>query len=273
VVFEPPGRPLQLPCGQCQHCRLQRSAEWATRITHEAQLYERNCFVTLTYSDEHLPEDSGLQKRHWQLFAKAMRKEVGPFRYYMCGEYGERTNRPHYHACIFGEDFSEDRELASVNHQGDRVYESKWLDWIWKKGGCRVGNLTSQSAAYVARYCMKKATGPAALERYERVNTETGEVLRVQPDFALMSLKPGIGARWLDQYKNDVYPMDEVVINGTRRRVPRYYDKRIPAVELEAFKAKRLAAAEKHKEDLTPERLIVRERVMESKIKQLTRNI
>lgn len=276
VSFEGPGRPLQLACGQCQFCRLQRSADWATRITHESQLHERNCFLTLTYRDDALPEGQGLSLRDWQLFAKRFRSDVGPFRYYMCGEYGEQTNRPHYHACIFGEDFSEDRELVSRNHQDDLVFRSDWLDWLWKKGGCRIGNLTTQSASYVARYCMKKATGALADQRYERVNTETGEVVRVRSDFATMSLKPGIGAGWFEKYSNDVFPEDQVVINGERRKTPRYYDKlleRRDAAQLEQIKAKRVERAEVHKEDLTPERLMVRERVLSARLGRLQRSV
>lgn len=261
VVFEPPGRPLQLPCGQCQDCRLQRSAEWATRLTHEQQLHERSSFLTLTYADDHLPADQGLCLRDTQLFIKRARQELGQLRYYLCGEYGERTNRPHYHMALFGHDFHQDRELVERNFQGDPVYKSEWLDWIWKKGGCRIGNLTTQSAGYVARYCMKKVTGARAPSHYGAK----------RPDFATMSLKPGIGAGWLDKFKTDVYPVDEVVINGARRRVPRFYDKRLPEKELEPIKAERVKRASAHKEDLTPERLIVRERVIQARLSQLKR--
>lgn len=270
------GVPLQLPCGQCQDCRLQRSAEWATRITHEADLHDRNSFLTLTYSDEHLPADGGLAQRDFQLFMKRLRQEVGKVRYYACGEYGEQTFRPHYHACLFGEDFSEDRELVSQNHQGDRVYKSDWLDWIWKKGGCRIGNLTEQSAAYVARYCMKKATGPLAQVRYQTVNTTTGEVSAVESERAWMSLKPGIGADWFKRYGHtDVFPIDQVVINGAKRKVPRYYDKLWERDErdITTIKKARERRAEGRESDLTPQRLQTRERVSMARLSQLKRTL
>lgn len=270
------GPPLSLACGQCQDCRLQRSADWATRITHEAQLHERNSFLTLTYSDEHLPADSGLSQRDFQLFMKRLRSEVGKVRYYACGEYGEQTFRPHYHLCLFGEDFSEDRELVSQNHQGDRVYKSDWLDWIWKKGGCRIGNLTPQSAAYVARYVMKKATGPHAAIRYQTVNSETGEVFAVESERAWMSLKPGIGADWFKRYGHtDVFPIDQVIINGGRRHVPRYYDKlwERQGGDLPAVKLARQERAERVSDDLTPERLAVRERCSKARLRKLTRRL
>lgn len=277
VAFEPPGRPLQLPCNQCQCCRLQRSADWATRITHESQLHERNSFLTLTYRDADLPEDQGLSKRDVQLFMKRLRSELGhPVRYYICGEYGSQTFRPHYHACLFGEDFTEDRELASVNHQGDKEYTSQWLDWIWKKGGCRIGNLTEQSAAYVARYVMKKATGAHAPIKYSRTDTTTGEIFALQSERAWMSLKPGIGADWFKRFGHtDVFPIDQIILNGGRRKVPRYYDKlhERQGGDLSTVKTAREQRALKGAADLTPERLKVRERVSMARLSQLHRTL
>lgn len=68
-------RPIKLPCGQCLGCRLDYSREWAVRCTHEALLHQENSFITLTYDDEHLPWDRGLRKKHWQDFAKRLRKK------------------------------------------------------------------------------------------------------------------------------------------------------------------------------------------------------
>lgn len=277
VGFGSPGRhsdsPLALPCGQCQDCRLQKAADWATRITHEAQLHERNSFITLTYADDQIPDDQGLSKRDVQLFLKRARYELGPLRYYLVGEYGPNTDRPHYHACLFGHDFHEDREVCGRNFQGDTEWRSDWLDWIWRKGGCRIGNLTEQSAGYVARYCMKKATGPLATVKYKR--SSDGRTWYVEPERAFMSLKPGIGSEWLKKYHRDVYPIDEVVINGSRRRPPRYYDKSFADHCEEAMleiKAKRQERAAKRSDDLTPERLLVREHCTEARLRRLHRS-
>ena len=95
-------RTLTLPCGQCVGCRLERSRQWAIRCMHEAQLHERNSFVTLTYKGD-VP-DEGLRYRDFQLFMKRLRKYASgqQIRFYMCGEYGDEKGRPHFHACLFG---------------------------------------------------------------------------------------------------------------------------------------------------------------------------
>lgn len=271
-------RPVSLPCGQCRGCRLQRSRDWALRIVHEAKLHPASCFVTLTYDDDHLPADGSLDVAEFQQFARNLRKRIGRFRYYQCGEYGEQTNRPHYHVCLFGSDFAFDRSYHSDSRaQGDRLYTSPTLEKAWGKGFAPLGDLTWQSAAYVARYCMKKITGPMAEESYQRIDAETGEVLnRVRPPFATMSLKPGIGRGWLDKYHTDVYPSDEVVHDGKKHRPPRYYDKQLEKDNPELLvqlKQKRLQAAARHKDDLTSERLAVRETVAASRINTLKRNL
>lgn len=256
-------RPLELPCGQCIGCRVARSRQWALRCVHEAAMHERNCFVTLTYSPESLPADGSLNVKHWQKFAKRLRKNVGKFRFFHCGEYGDRNLRPHYHACIFGMDFSDDRRLWSKSGV-NRLYVSDSLSDTWKLGFATVGSLTYESAAYVARYVMKKRTGPQAAEHYERVNPETGEVFSVVPEYVTMSRRPGIGATWFEKYVDDVFPRDEVVYQGRKFRVPRYYDDLLerrpsgPSLLLD-LKAKRCYAAGQHSEDLTPDRLRDRE--------------
>jgi hypothetical protein len=97
---------LELPCGQCIGCRLERSRQWAMRCLHESSLYDRNAFVTLTYDDEHLPPGGSLNYPDFQRFMKRLRKNSkSPIRFYMGGEYGESTLRPHFHVCLFGYDF------------------------------------------------------------------------------------------------------------------------------------------------------------------------
>lgn len=253
-------RPLDLPCGQCIGCRIQKSRVWAMRCVHEAQMHEKNSFVTLTYSPKHLPKDGGLHVRHWQLFAKRLRKKVGSFRYFHCGEYGSENQRPHYHALIFGLDFSGDRSFHT-ERAGNRLYKSKLLEDTWGRGFCSVGDLTYESAAYVARYCLKKITGPEATAAYERVDPDTGECFQVKPEYVSMSLKPGIGSKWFDKFKSDVYPADEVVIEGRRFRPPRFYDDKLPEKELEVYQAQRMSRVGKRLDDLTPDRLEVREGV------------
>lgn len=199
-----------------------------TRCMHEAQIVREedgreSSFVTLTYDDAHVPTDYGLQMDHWQKFAKKLRKKLGPFRFLACGEYGEQTKRPHYHALLFGLDFAADRFEHSRNGRGERLYVSPTLTQTWGKGHTLIGALTRESAAYVARYALKKVNGPAAAAAYRR--TQDGYEWQVRAEFVTRSLKPGLGARWLEKYRSDVYPSDDVVLNGAHVETPDYYDK------------------------------------------------
>ena len=227
ITFRPDrgvGLELQLPCGQCVGCRIERSQQWAIRCVHEASLYEQNCFLTLTYDDEHLPEDGSLNKKHFQDFMKRLRKKFpeSRIRYYHCGEYGEVSNRPHYHACLFNFDFLD--RVFFKETRGSRLYTSPVLDRLWPFGFSTIGDVSFESAAYVARYIMKKVTGDRAKEHYERVNPETGEVVMLQPEYTTMSRRPGIGNDWMKFYSGDVFPHGFVVLRGKKMKPPRYYD-------------------------------------------------
>lgn len=214
---------LELPCGQCIGCRLERSRQWAMRCLHEASLYDRNSFVTLTYDDSNLPVGGTLKYDDFQRFMKRLRKRVkSPVRFYMGGEYGEQLMRPHYHACLFGYDFP-DRVYYRRTSSGEKIYTSKLLESLWPYGLSSIGDVTFQSAAYIARYCVQKVTGDLAESHY-RVITDDGEVIDRVPEFNHMSLKPGIGSRWLAKFQTDVYPRDYVVINGVKTKPPKYYD-------------------------------------------------
>ncbi len=145
------GQKIDIACGQCIGCRLDKSREWAIRCVHEAQMNEDNCFITLTYNEKNLPHDGSLDKTHFQKFMKKLRKTTdNKIRYYHCGEYGENLQRPHYHACLFGHDFA-DKEFFQ-NSNGNDLYISKQLDKTWNKGFATIGNMTFETAAYTARY-------------------------------------------------------------------------------------------------------------------------
>lgn len=220
VVFNDPHdanyKPIQVACGQCIGCRLERSRQWALRCVHEASLYDDNCFLTLTYDDDHLPLNGSLNVEDFQLFMKRLRKSIEPakVRFFQCGEYGSLFERPHHHCILFGYDFP-DKELISVN-LGNRVYKSDILSDLWSKGFCSIGSVTFESAAYVARYILKKVTGDAADDHYH------GR----KPEYITMSRRPGLAACWFDRYGSDVYPKDFVTIrDGLRCHPPKYYDK------------------------------------------------
>lgn len=227
---------IMVGCGQCIGCRLERSREWAVRCMHEASLYEANVFVTLTYAPEHLPAGGTLDRYAFPRFVRSLRKRLGLVdprdpegkrrlpRYFGCGEYGDENARPHYHAILFGVDFP-DKAFAFTSGSGEKVYTSRTLDEVWGVGLASVGSVTFESAAYVARYCVKKVTGAGAARHYESVDGETGEIFARVPERSWMSLKPGIGQGWLQMYFDDVYPSDQVVSRGHVGPVPRYYDK------------------------------------------------
>ena len=269
---------LTLPCGQCVGCRLERSRQWAIRCVHEASLHKDNCFITLTYAPEHLPADNSLNYRDFQLFMKRLRKRFpeSKIRFYMCGEYGENFGRPHFHACLFNWNFP-DRKLFFTSKHGDKVYRSDTLEELWPFGLCSIGEVTFKSAAYVARYIMKKVTGQRAFAHYHEVDSDgvSRETPRV-PEFTKMSLKPGIGSDWLDKYKSDVYPHDYVIVNGKKVKPPRYYDKKYmksDPYDYDELEFHRFSRAREKLHDNTPERLAVREEVLQAKLSKLKRNL
>jgi len=260
-------RRLELPCGQCIGCRLERSRQWAVRCVHEASCYEDNCFITLTYSDEFVPVGGSLVYRDFQLFMKRLRKyfKRSRFRFYMCGEYGELNERPHFHAWLFGFDFV-DKVLHCRSGSGCDVFRSATLDRIWGQGFCSIGRVTFESAAYVARYVVKKITGDPAVAHY------AGR----EPEFCHMSLKPGIGSVWFDRWKADVYPHDYVIVNGVKVRPPKYYDKRLTRLDSDAMALVSLSRDVKgraHFEDNSDERLLVKETVHKARSRFLKRVI
>ncbi len=274
------GIPVQIPCRRCIGCRLHKAKEWALRCTHEASLYDNglnNTFITLTYRDADLPKNGNLDRSHFQKFIKRLRKNTKKnIRYYMCGEYGEKTNRPHYHALLFGFQFA-DRKLVNIRRE-NRVYTSKQLDETWSHGTCEIGSVTFQSAGYVARYILKKqkSTPDEIFGRYVIVDPDTGEMTARQNEYTNMSLKPGIGKGWYDKHKSDLFPHDYAVLpDGRQMPVPSYYRDLLKREDPSLYEKLREARIEKSRADpnTTPERLSVREKCTLSKTKNLKRDL
>lgn len=191
-------------------------------------MHESNCFITLTYDDNSIPENGQLHRPHLQNFIKRLRKRVPPLRLFYCGEYGDETERPHYHALLFGYRPNDGEQLSSGENP---IFESPSMTKTWGHGLTSFGELTFESAAYVARYCTKKITGPMAEEHYTRTNPDTGEVYQLIPPFNGMSLKPGIGTTWLEKYGPDAYAKDEVILRGRSMKPPRAYDKLFEGID------------------------------------------
>lgn len=232
-------------------------------------MHEANCFVTLTYAPEHLPSDGGLVKRHWQLFAKRLRKRIGPFRYFHSGEYGsaKHTRRPHFHAAIFGHDFRHDREHRATR-KGFPVYSSPTLNDSWSFGLTELGSLTPASARYIAKYVTKRLNGKATDSHYERVDPSTGEVHQVIREYATMSRMPGIGFGYYEQFREEL-ARDGVcrMPDATIRPIPTYYENLLKRDDPEAYARLRKAKLERIAEqesDQTPDRLKVRQRCAEA---------
>lgn len=281
IVFSRKGAyldlPIKIPCLQCIGCKLEKSRQWALRCTHEAQLHLNNSFITLTYNQEHLPFTNNnthttLNLRHFQLFIKRLRKKYSnkTIRFFHCGEYGDLNNRPHYHALLFNHDFED--KIHFKTHKEQKYYSSDILDQLWsdpktKKnmGFSVIGDLTFDSAAYVARYCLKKITGKNADEHYQ------GRV----PEYATMSRRPGIGQGWLKKFKSDVYPSGFVVHDGQKMSPPKYYDRITEKTDEKAVSRSRILRmqeAKKHTADNTQARLADRHKVHQARAKLLKRN-
>ena len=211
---------LWLPCGKCEGCRADQAKEWAIRCYHESTQHSKNCFLTLTYDDEHLPHDGKIHKEHLQKFFRAVRDKGYKIRYFACGEYGDQTRRPHYHAIIFGEDFKHDKIetlgsclSATKYNTGNNTYVSETLHSCWvetdenkkrsTRGYIQCAEVNMATICYVAGYAAKKIG-----------DSDT---------FNLMSRRPGIGHQWLEKYKDDIKNTGQVSIEGKSYPAPKRY--------------------------------------------------
>lgn len=273
-----------IACKSCIGCRLHHSREWAIRSTHENQMHEDSTFLTLTYNDDNLPNNQTLLLADMQKFFKRLRDRFKstPIRYMYCGEYGDTTNRPHYHILLFGLDF-DDKQLHKILNGGHRLYISPTLDKIWGKGHTYIGSVTFESAAYVARYIDKKINGPAKEAHYAVLDEDGVLIDRRKPEYAIASrMKPhkdalggGLGVSFFEQYHTDIYPSDEVVIKGKKMRPPQYYDRLLERLNPELLiqiKEKRQTTLDElsNDEEQSMKRLLVKE---ELKMRQITKLI
>lgn len=260
-------RPVDVPCGGCIGCRLERARQWAVRCMHETKLHESNLFVTLTYEDAKLPLTKfglpTLNPRDMVLFLKRLREKKGEgIRFFQCGEYGEQLGRPHHHALLFNCSFADSKFHTTA---GDAtLYVSEELNKLWGHGHCTVGEATFESAGYIARYTLKKVDGPAADVHY------SGR----EPEYLTMSRRPGIGRGWAEKNRRDWYPSDSMIVNGVPCRPPRFYDN---ICEKEAPSLMRRVKAKRRREaaadvDNTGKRLVVREAVKQAAITTLKRD-
>lgn len=319
-VFDKPtghsGQHIKIPCKLCVGCRLDYTATWATRMMHESSFYPENWFGTMTYNDENIPEDGGVNLRDVQLLHKKLRRQLEPdkMRFVVSSEYGSQTLRPHYHGAYFNARIAEkfgDLEMHSKSKDGSPLYVSEKFSNIWGNGFTLIGQLTRQSAAYVASYMLKDLDGDYVGANYSCFNPKTGEVSRptnptnLKPNqveqykekrfqeenriylpkpFITMSRKPGIGKDWYKKYmQTDVLNkgIDQLHLHdskGNRLNVPSYYFEQLKIDDLELYEAIKdlkadYAMSKKFMEDNTKQRLETKEKVKMAQIKQGQRGI
>lgn len=187
---------LTFPCGKCMSCRVQRTQEWAIRLMDEAYAWESSVFVTLTYSEEKLPEQGLVSKRDLQLFLKRLRKSYPtPLKYYAVGEYGDQTFRPHYHLIIFG-------MSAADKH---------YIDKAWDLGLTHIGTVTIESCRYVASYVQKKL--------YNKPNERNSSLFQLS--------SRGLGLQWAIDNETYLRQQEKITHQGVPMGVPRYYVKKL----------------------------------------------
>lgn len=282
---------IDVPCGKCIECRLAYSREWANRCMMELQGHDEAWFVTLTYDPDHVPisyfpdPKTGeavpimtLRKRDLQLFFKRLRKHFpdGQIRFYGSGEYGSSTQRPHYHAIIYGLHL-DDLCVHKYNELGQPVFVSDWLQRVWGLGFVTVGEVTWNSCAYVARYIMKKHKGKDA-DFYEKFN--------LTPEFTQMSRKPGIARDFYEAHKNEMYTYDAINLSladgGKKIRPAKYFDRLYDIEEpeiMENLKKNRRKSAELHEKAVLSKTTLTKqeynaimERQKQNSIRRLLRN-
>lgn len=255
-----------------------------------------------------LDQDGRQRGSHVQKFVKRLRKAIRKedqdiakaagtepqyrrIKFYHCGEYGKycihrldteqkqcpqcNVGRPHYHMIIFGYRFR-DLEPYQSKFDGTARYTSNKLEKLWRYGFVDVGDVTVQSAGYVARYTMKKITGEAAKEHYTRI-LDDGQMITLEPEYSSQS--NGIGYDWLNKYYGDFYPTDETPVLGENKVIkgtPRYYMEKLKAKDPVTYcriKASRETHLEENASEYTPERLMAKYKVKKAKIKHLERNL
>lgn len=239
---------MLIPCGQCIGCRIRQREDWTTRIELEARDYpkEEVWFITLTYDDDHVPgmitktgEIMRKVQYTWkpgekgpssvqillyediQKFLKRLRKAYrGKLRYFVAGEYGEQTARPHYHMILYGWRPTDLENLYKIHHNG--YYTSEWLKNLWGMGQIQIAQAVPETYRYVAGYVTKKMyeiDGKKANAYYELGQTKP---------FACMSLKPGIGDKYYQEHKAEIWRQGYIqCTNGKKAQIPRYYEKQM----------------------------------------------
>lgn len=221
--------PVQIPCGHCVGCKLDYSKMWANRIVLESMNYDNNFFLTLTYDDSHLPTVKGIPSLRFDDFSEFVKRlrsyykrnfDVDGIRFFAASEYGSMSFRPHYHACFFNLCIL-DLEYYSTTSLGDILYTSPTLERLWSHGFVVIGELTYESAAYTARYCVKK------------VVDRCDDFLPIESERVRMSRRPGIASDYFIDKGIEIYENDGKIYlpDGKLGTIPRYYQNKLKEID------------------------------------------
>ncbi|AXH74194.1 MAG: replication initiator protein [Microviridae sp.] len=225
-----PDDAVQVPCGRCIDCRLEHSRQWAIRCEKEAELYDQNCVITLTYDSENLPKNGSIEIADAQKFMKRLREkyEGKVIRSFGCAEYGEKGGRPHYHLLLFNHEF-EDKKL-DLSMQGlqpeHKYWTSEILDQLWGMGRTQIMPLNFETAAYVARYVMKKIKSPG----HTRTKQDPGSLkfVAIADERSIcVSRRPGVAADWYKRYKHGLCNSHTIFSRGRSMATPTFFNRRM----------------------------------------------
>lgn len=226
TVIEPRSkRPLTVPCGKCMACRIARVRDWSVRLLDESSCWDKTSFISLTYSEDHVPITNcgklTLVKSDLQKFFKRCRKSLSSsIKYFACGEYGDAGHRPHFHAIVFGSDFTEDGDWY-IHHydNGQPIYTSDRISKLWPYGLATVDVVLPERIRYVCGYVEKKMY-------YNPTDNFLEGYGCLLPPFQLMS--QGLGLRFFRKHESDYIFSLKKTINGVAYSFPRYYLKKEP---------------------------------------------
>lgn len=275
VEIHPKGEPSHwLPCGKCLGCREVKQQELALRLKHEMRFTENNHFLTLTYNEE--SEPSGLDKRELQNFWKRLRKNLAkmdakiykenPLKYLSCGEYGDKRQRPHYHAAALNLPLSNLKQWDKENKTSELLTET------WGNGIVTVSELTELRIDYVAGYVLKKAGYKKQWYTTQPTKEEWGEWREILQE-PYRDMSKGLGKRWIEKYTTDVQH-GYVKHKGAKHTIPRYYREYIESTNEKLHQQIENKKAENWKELTAEDRILLhnQEKIRQMQIRQYRAN-
>ena len=258
-------------CGNCYDCAVRKAAEWSARLVCESKLYKNNLFLTLTYDDEHVGNYS-LRQRDMAAFNKKLRRYLQDnglpnIRIAYVGEYGGKTQRPHYHEIVFNLLLP---DLAYFKgKEGRELYTSKLITELWGNGQVLIANFEPAAAGYITKYMVK--TDPDKVDPGRRDYIHNGQRVQLEPEFFIASRRPGIGAGWIEKFHGDVRRDGTIIIEGKPAPLPWYMLDKLKALDPKKWydiTEARIEYAGKHLADSSAERAAVREIILRAKAKQ-----